>query len=228
MKLKLSVSLFLLIAIFPAVLMAQGGPSPKLKTAQVATGNDMGGLIGDLAAVLNAAMEDDDVVAVPVTRPRIVSRQRPVTTVRSAPPTSVSAVKGSVEQVERDIFHLINKQRAAQGLEALVWNEDVAKIARMHSRNMADQRFFSHRGLDGKMVNDRADSVGLTKWRGIGENIAFERGYDHPAAFAVEKWMESPSHRKNLLGQTWRESAVGVAVAPDGSYYFTQVFLQRK
>jgi uncharacterized protein YkwD len=226
MKLKLSVSLFLLIGVFPAVMMAQSGPSPKLKTAQVASGNDMGGLIGDLAAVLNSAMEDDEVV-VPATRPRIVNRQRPVTVVRSAP-ASVSPARTSAEQVERDIFHLINKQRAAQGLEALIWNDEVAKIARMHSRNMADHRFFSHRGIDGKMVNDRADSVGLSKWRGIGENIAFERGYDHPAAFAVEKWMESPSHRKNLLGQTWRESAVGVAVAPDGSYYFTQVFLQRK
>lgn len=208
-------------------MMAQSGPSPRLKTAQVATGNDMGGLIGDLSAVLNAAMEDD--VEVPLTRPRIVAaRQRPVTTVRSAP-ASLSAVNaGSAEQIERDIFALINRQRAAQGLEGLIWNEEVAKIARMHSRNMAGGKFFSHRGLDGKMVNDRADSVGLTKWRAIGENIAFERGYDHPAAFAVEKWMESPSHRNNLLGQTWRESAVGVAVAPDGSYYFTQVFLQRK
>ena len=98
----------------------------------------------------------------------------------------------------------------------------------MHSNNMANYKFFSHRGLDGRMVNDRADSVGLNKWRGIGENIAFERGYDHPASFAVEKWMESPSHRQNLLGQSWKESAVGIAVAPDGSYYFTQVFLERK
>lgn len=227
MKLKLSFSLFLLVALFPALLLGQSGPNAN-NSIKIASGSDMGGLIGDLSAVLNAAMEEDD-AEVPMTRPRVVAQKRPVVTVRnSASTAAVSPVKGSVEHVEREVFALINRQRAAQGLEALLWNEDVAKVARIHSRNMADYKFFSHRGLDGRMVNDRADSIGLNKWRAIGENIAFERGYDHPAAFAVEKWMESPSHRKNLLGQTWRESAVGIAVAPDGSYYFTQVFLQRK
>ena len=93
---------------------------------------------------------------------------------------------------------------------------------------MAELKFFSHRGLDNKMVSDRADDIGLSKWRAIGENIAFERGYKDPIGKAVELWFESPSHRHNLLENSWKESAVGVAVARDGSYYFTQVFLLRK
>jgi uncharacterized protein YkwD len=54
------------------------------------------------------------------------------------------------------------------------------------------------------------------------------RGYDDPASLAVEKWLESTAHRKNLLGPRWQESAVGVAVTPDGTYYMTEVFLLRK
>jgi uncharacterized protein YkwD len=62
----------------------------------------------------------------------------------------------------------------------------------------------------------------------IGENIAYMRGYDDPATLAIEKWMESTAHRKNLLGSNWKESAVGVAITADGTYYMTQVFLLRK
>ena len=62
----------------------------------------------------------------------------------------------------------------------------------------------------------------------IGENIAFNRGYKDPVEVAVELWLKSPSHRQNLLKSDWSESAVGIAVADDGSYYFTQVFLTRK
>ena len=115
-----------------------------------------------------------------------------------------------------------------QGLPQLTWSDEVAKVARAHSQNMAGYKFFSHQGLDGLMVNGRADQAGLNKWRSIGENIAFMRGYEHPAEFAVECWMESVSHRNNLLRADWKESAIGVAQASDGSYYFTQVFLIRR
>ena len=54
------------------------------------------------------------------------------------------------------------------------------------------------------------------------------RGYDDPAGTAIEKWMESTAHRNNLLGKNWHESAVGVSMTPDGTYYITQVFLYRK
>ena len=131
-------------------------------------------------------------------------------------------------KLERKVFEMLNTERRSQGLTELEWNEDVAAVARMHSNNMAEAKFFSHRGSDGSMVDDRADRVGLGSWRTIGENIAYMRGFDDPAALAVEKWMESTAHRKNLLGPNWKESAVGVAITADGTYYLTQVFLLRK
>ena len=134
----------------------------------------------------------------------------------------------TIPTLEREAFDLINVRRAAQGLPQLTWSDEVAKVARVHSQNMAAYKFFAHQGLDGLMVNGRADQAGLNKWRSIGENIAFMRGYEHPAEFAVECWMESTSHRNNLLRTDWKESAIGVAQAADGSYYFTQVFLIRR
>lgn len=134
----------------------------------------------------------------------------------------------SLIELEKLAFDLLNAERAAKNLPALHWDEDVAKIARMHSQSMAKYKFFSHTGLDGTMVNDRADLCGVSRWKAIGENIAYNRGYEKPADFAVERWMKSVTHRENILNNRWKESAVGVAVADDGSYYFTQVFLARK
>lgn len=130
--------------------------------------------------------------------------------------------------LERKVFKLINEQRGKLGLASLEWNDEIAEMARLHSENMANYKFFSHTGQDGSMVNDRADAFGIKKWRAIGENIAYNRGYENPAASAVERWMQSPAHRENLLNGRWKESGIGVAVAADGTYYFTEVFLTRK
>ena len=138
------------------------------------------------------------------------------------------SLAASVATIEQQVFKLINAERAKNGLGELQWNESLAELARVHSRDMANVKFFSHRGSDGSMIDDRADRLGLGTWRSIGENIAYMRGYDDPASLAVEKWLESSAHRKNLLGPNWTESAVGVAVTEDGTYYMTEVFLVRK
>ncbi len=142
-----------------------------------------------------------------------------------------SGVKASVivntVEVERRAFAMVNQKRVENGLEPLIWSNEIAAIAREHSRNMARFGFFSHQGRDNKMVSDRADDAGLSGWQSIGENIAFNRGYNDPIEKAMQLWLDSPSHRHNLLDSNWQESAVGVAVAEDGSYYFTQVFLKK-
>lgn len=132
-----------------------------------------------------------------------------------------------ISLAERQTFDLINKQRLDAGIEQLVWSEDLAAVARQHSLNMAEYKFFSHRGQNGATVDERADKFGVRDWRAIGENIAFLRGYSDPPEFAVSRWMQSTSHRQNLLDKRWKESGIGVAILPDGTYYFTQVFLLR-
>ena len=146
---------------------------------------------------------------------------------RSRMASRSSSNTAAARALEREVFALINIERRKHRLADLAWNERLAELARLHSQNMAREKFFSHRGSDGSMVDDRADRIGLGSWRAIGENIAYMRGYDNPAELAVEKWLESTAHRKNLLGANWKESAVGVAITADGTYYFTEVFLVR-
>ena len=139
-----------------------------------------------------------------------------------------ASVVVNVASVERIAFQMINQKRVENGLNPMMWSDSLERVARIHSQNMADFKFFSHKGLDGRMVSDRADCLGVGNWRSIGENIAFNRGYKDPIEKAVELWLDSPAHRHNMLDPNWKESAIGVAVAEDGSYYFTQVFLLRK
>ncbi len=132
----------------------------------------------------------------------------------------------AVRALEKDTFALINEERANAGLAALNWSEKIAEVARLHSNNMAENDFFSHRGLDGTMVDGRAARFRMGEWKAIGENIAFLKGYDSPATVAVQKWLQSASHRGNLLDPRWKETAIGLAVTGDGKYYFTQVFIR--
>lgn len=170
---------------------------------------------GSVAAYISDKDEDSG-----LNRKRIVPNK-----VSAIPSAKLSATQ--VLDLEKQTFALINQKRAEIGLQPLIWSDDVAKIARLHSENMAKFNFFSHKGMDGKMVNDRADSLGITKWTAMGENIAYNRGYQNPLEFAVEKWLQSQGHRENLLNKRWKESAIGIAVTDDGTYYFTQVFLKK-
>lgn len=152
-----------------------------------------------------------------------IDRARRVPAALASTPRTASAL-----DLEREAFALLNEKRRETGLAPLVWNDDVAEIARIHSQNMANENFFSHKGTDGTLVNDRADRQGLSNWRAIGENIAYTRGFNNPVETAVNNWMLSVKHKENLLSKEWKESAVGIAVKADGTVYFTQVFLLRK
>ena len=57
--------------------------------------------------------------------------------------TRVRVAKNSpaaVASAEREAFDLINQIRADAGLAPLVWNDQVASLARLHSQDMADQK----------------------------------------------------------------------------------------
>ena len=137
---------------------------------------------------------------------------------------SVSAA--AIRTMEKDAFQLINTERSLAGLPTLQWSDKVADVARYHSANMAEQNFFSHQGLDGSFVDDRAAKLNMGRWAAIGENIAFMKGFDNPVEVAVQQWLRSPGHKKNLLNPDWTETAIGLAVSADGKYYFTQVFIR--
>lgn len=146
---------------------------------------------------------------------------------RSYAPAPISAAAVGASGDERRAFDLINLERQRRGLSALAWDGGLVRLARYHSQNMARGGFLSHVDREGLDLKARAQALGLHGWRTIGENIAYNQGYDDPTAFAVERWMVSEKHRENALSDEYTHAAVGIARASDGTYYFTQVFMRR-
>ncbi len=129
--------------------------------------------------------------------------------------------------VERRAFEKTNQARVANGLGPLVWDSELCRMARTHSEKMARLGFFSHETPDGAQLKDRARAIGILHFRVLAENIAYNKGYDDPGAFAVERWMLSSAHRGNILYVGFQASAIGSYVSTDGSVYLTQVFITR-
>jgi len=142
--------------------------------------------------------------------------------IESSEPSSTAA-----GAIEKRVFELINSVRQQNGLAPLTWDSELYRMARAHSKNMATRAFFSHVTPDGLSVRDRAQQAGLVSFRKIAENIAYNRGYDDPGAFAVDRWMVSSGHRENILGKEYRSSAIGVFVNAEGAVFLTQVFMLR-
>jgi uncharacterized protein YkwD len=141
--------------------------------------------------------------------------------------TSSSPALEDANAPERRAFEQTNVARVKNGLPTLVWDPELCRMARKHSEQMATLGYFSHENPDGLQLKERARANGILHFRVIGENIAYNKGYDDPGGFAVERWLTSSGHRANMLYPGFQASAIGSYVAADGSHYFTQVFIAR-
>ena len=155
-----------------------------------------------------------------------ISRARRVTpeTDSTASPKATTNFPNAVEQ---RAFDQTNSARIKDGLTPLVWDEELWRMAEAHSENMATRGFFDHETPEGLQLKDRARANGIAHFRVIAENIAYNKGFNDPGGFAVERWMISSGHRANILYVGFQASAIGSYVAADGSTYLTQVFIAR-
>jgi len=149
------------------------------------------------------------------------------TSLNLASPAATAPTLEQASDIERHAFEETNRARLKNGLLPFVWDANLCRMARAHSENMGRHNFFSHVTPEGQRLKDRAQAAGILRFTLIGENIAYNLGYDDPGTFAVERWMLSPKHRANILDEHFNAMAVGTYVAPDGSVYLTQTFIQR-
>jgi uncharacterized protein YkwD len=132
------------------------------------------------------------------------------------------AKTGGTEKLSADeqaVLDATNAERKAADLPLLKVNPKLMKMAREQSALMAKLDKLGH-DLDGKAFRDRAKASGYA-YSLVGENVG--EGYKTPKA-AVEGWMKSEPHRKNLLNKDFTEIGVAVATAENGTRYWTQDF----
>lgn len=125
----------------------------------------------------------------------------------------------SISSVEREVARLVNLERQKSGLAPLTLSEELSRVARIKSQDMADKNYFSHTSPTYGDPFQMMRSFGI-KFGYAGENIA--KGY-RGAESVMNGWMNSSGHRANILNANFKKIGVGYVEAR-GTTYWTQLF----
>ena len=105
-----------------------------------------------------------------------------------------------------EVVRLTNQKRAEAGLTPLTYNQTLASAAYTKGRDMIDRDYWAHVAPDGTQPWKFFSDFGY-KYRYAGENLA--RDFSS-ASSAVDAWMNSPTHRDNILNPKYKEVGIGV------------------
>lgn len=130
-----------------------------------------------------------------------------------APPEKYLAQNREFEQ---EILRLINQQRTANNLPALLEDAALTQAARRHAQDMAINHLTGHVGSDSTHSGDRMIQEGFAG-APVGEVVG---GGDLTPQSKVQGWMDSPNHRALLLSPD--------AVFFGSGYYFDAGWLYQR
>lgn len=114
-----------------------------------------------------------------------------------------------------EVVTLTNSARSENGLGSLATNSKLASAAYAKAQDILEKDYFAHNSPDGKTPWDFINESGYT-YSYAGENLAI--GYTD-ASELFTAWMNSPTHRDNIVNKNFRE--IGIAVV-SGDYQGAQ------
>lgn len=119
---------------------------------------------------------------------------------------SILPAEAASSGAQRTLFDALNRERKAQGLPSLKWNEALANAAQQHAAAMARQGVVSHTLPGEPSLASRAIKAGVHfSW--ISENVVQSAS----AEGAHEQFIKSPNHRANILDSDMNSVGIGVA-----------------
>lgn len=114
---------------------------------------------------------------------------------------------------DRAMTRKINRTRANRDRVKLQLDPHLSKVARRHTKSMADANVLNHTKALGKKV---------TRWRSLGENV----GYGFSVKNLHNMFMDSSAHRENILKRRFRY--IGVGTVKSGGWVWTTVVFESK
>jgi hypothetical protein len=111
-----------------------------------------------------------------------------------------------------NILTLSNQVRDQNGKTELTTNSVLMSAAQAKAEHMVANRYFAHFSPDGKTPWDFFNEAGYT-YEVAGENLAITNEDDQAV---ITGWMNSPTHRENLLSSDY--SDIGIGIAKYGDY----------
>ena len=110
-------------------------------------------------------------------------------------------------RVAAEMLARVNEVRRREGLPPYAPSPLLDRISQKHAEDMLARSYIGHRNPEGLGPSERARAEGYVA--GIGENIVEGR---FSAQEALEAWLGSPGHRRNVLDPGCREMGLGLAV----------------
>lgn len=126
--------------------------------------------------------------------------------------------------LEAQLFEAANRVRSRHQRLTLARSPELDRVARAHSSDMAARGYLAHENPEGENPVDRLDRAGVSGFSLAAENAGSTSRGD-PVREILDGWQLSELHRRNLLAPAFNTTGVGVARAPDGTLYFTQLYL---
>ncbi|AQQ54252.1 LysM peptidoglycan-binding domain-containing protein [Planococcus lenghuensis] len=131
----------------------------------------------------------------------------------------ISGEEGLSADEQRSI-ELVNLERSKTGASPVIADEKLNRIAQVKAEDMAANHYFDHTSPTYGSPFEMAYNFGYS-YQMYGENLAI--GYTTPGA-AMTGWMNSDSHRTNLLNPGYTQMGVGHAVDEAGTDYWVHLF----
>jgi len=123
-----------------------------------------------------------------------------------------AAEKISIDNKSKDlIFGKINKERFDRGLYELAFDGQLALVAEKHGKDMAKNRYLSHKTLDGFDLFDRLENANVI-FTYARENIALVQD----ESLMMEGLVNNINYKKSVFQKDFRR--VGIAVVDVESY----------
>jgi hypothetical protein len=122
-------------------------------------------------------------------------------------PAKLPSVLGYAASISpTEVVKLTNDQRAAAGLSPLTENKSLSNAALAKGQDMLSKGYWAHFAPDGTTPWSFFLNFGY-KYQFAGENLA--RDFSN-AQGAVSAWMNSATHKENILNPKYKEIGIGV------------------
>ena len=118
-------------------------------------------------------------------------------------PTTVPTTTKPTQETNPEILRNINKIRCANELDPLEMNDDLILIAQIRAKEASEK--WSHERPNGTLVDSLANDMNI-EWGVIGENLANHT--DASVEKIVDAWMNSETHRKNILNSRFQKCGI--------------------
>lgn len=103
------------------------------------------------------------------------------------------------------LMDLINSERSSRNLNTLIIHPSLTIAANQKSQDMIDRDFFAHIDPDGNYVWPKIIAAGYGQYKILGENLAVDF---LTSEGMVKAWLDSPTHRANLLHADFLEQGL--------------------